>query len=113
MQGRRPLGGPPVVAGPLGYRFRQEDRNAIPIGMGFFRFRPGAGDARIHGILLMGRKRMGIGIYRMDIRRNLHPRVIAIVVETAAALGIEIVVNLLGQGPEHRIGSETGHPIAG
>ena len=56
---------------------------------------------------------MGIGIRRMDIRRNLHPRVIAVVVEAAAALGIEVIVNLLGQGPEYRISPEAGHPIAG
>ena len=113
MQRRRPLGGPPVVAGPLGYRFRQENRNAVSMGMGFFRFRSGAGNTGIHGIFLMRGERMGIGIRRMDIRRNLHPGVIAIVVETAAALGIEVIVDLLGQGPEHRISPETGHPIAG
>ena len=113
MQRRGPLGGPPVVAGPLGYGFGQEDRCTVSMGKSFLGFRPSAGDAGVHSILLMGGKRMGIGIRRMDIRRNLHPGVVVIVVEAAAALGVEVVVHLLGQGPEHRIGPEAGHPIAG
>lgn len=57
---------------------------------------------------------MSVGVVLVDESGHLHPRIVGVVINRMVpTLMVEIVVDLLSQGPHHGIGPEPGHPVTG